>query len=114
MEDKLETLFKMQEHLNKKIGVPSFIITTEQTRSDWTLKFTRALLHELIELERELAFKHWKKNQPINIPEAREEAIDILHFMISIFQALGMDHEDVMRMYIDKNKENIERQENGY
>lgn len=114
MNNKLDQIFDMQEALNKRLGVPDFTLMAKVDRSDWGLKFSRALIHEVIEFERELAFKHWKKNQPIDIKKAAEEAVDCMHFLVSMCQAMGMSADDLFYLYLEKNKVNHERQENGY
>ena len=44
----------------------------------------------------------------------KEEYIDFLHFAFNIALALGMNEEDIIRMYNEKNKINNERQNTGY
>lgn len=46
--------------------------------------------------------------------EIKFEMIDILHFMLNMFMALGMDSEEIFKLYFLKNKENFDRQDNAY
>lgn len=46
--------------------------------------------------------------------EAKFEIIDILHFVFASCAMLGMDAKEVFNMYMSKNVENINRQNNGY
>ena len=46
--------------------------------------------------------------------EIKFEMIDILHFMLNMFIALGMDSEEIFKLYFLKNAENFARQDNGY
>lgn len=46
--------------------------------------------------------------------EIKFEMIDILHFILNMFIALGMDAEEVFKLYFLKNAENFARQDNGY
>lgn len=46
--------------------------------------------------------------------EIKFEMIDILHFMLNMFQALGMDAEEIFKLYYLKNAENFARQDRGY
>jgi len=40
----------------------------------------------------------------------KKEAIDIQHFLFSVYLMLGMDAEEGYNIYMDKNKKNHERQ----
>ena len=40
--------------------------------------------------------------------------MDVLHFWMSACQVMGMSPEDVLRIYMEKNKVNFERQQSGY
>lgn len=46
--------------------------------------------------------------------EIKFEMIDILHFVLNMFQGLGMDSEEIFKLYYLKNAENFARQDNGY
>lgn len=46
--------------------------------------------------------------------EIKFEMIDILHFVLNMFQALGMDADEIFKLYFLKNAENFARQDNGY
>ncbi|UGO49658.1 dCTPase [Klebsiella phage vB_KaeM_Merci] len=46
--------------------------------------------------------------------EIKFEMIDILHFVLNMFAGLGMDAEEIFKLYYLKNAENFERQNNGY
>jgi len=81
---------------------------------EWLLKYSRAQIHESIEFERELPYKWWKNNPPVDLDKAKEELIDELHFWVSKAQILGMNPVDVLDGYNKKNKINHERQEGEY
>lgn len=51
---------------------------------------------------------------PADQLEIKFEMIDILHFMLNMFMALGMDAEEIFKLYFLKNKENFDRQDRGY
>lgn len=77
------------------------------------------LIEETVEMTRELKYsKPWKQYDWDNIKDAeqtqkvKEEAIDALHFMLNIFNALGMSEQDILNAYLEKNKLNHERQSN--
>lgn len=46
--------------------------------------------------------------------EIKFEMIDILHFVLNMFHGLGMDAEEIFKLYFLKNKANFDRQDNGY
>lgn len=46
--------------------------------------------------------------------EIKFEMIDILHFVLNMFQGLGMTSEELFKLYYLKNLENFKRQDNGY
>ena len=46
--------------------------------------------------------------------EIKFEMIDILHFVLNMFAGLGMDAEEIFKLYYLKNAENFARQDNGY
>ncbi|AFU63976.1 nucleoside triphosphate pyrophosphohydrolase [Salmonella phage STML-198] len=46
--------------------------------------------------------------------EIKFEMIDILHFVLNMFQGLGMSAEEIFKLYYLKNAENFERQNRGY
>ncbi|NBX34995.1 dUTPase, partial [bacterium] len=49
MADKLEEIFRMQEALNKRIGVETAGMTEEE-KVKWTLNYLRAMQQEMAEL----------------------------------------------------------------
>ncbi|QGT53807.1 nucleoside triphosphate pyrophosphohydrolase [Acinetobacter phage vB_AbaM_Konradin] len=46
--------------------------------------------------------------------EIKFEMIDTLHFVLNMLNALGLRSEEIFELYYLKNKENFERQNNGY
>lgn len=111
--DKLEEIFKMQYELNKRIGIDTAALTEEE-RIKWTLNYIRALQQEAAELTDSLPWKWWAKYQKFDIQNARVEVVDMLHFLISIAEVLGMKSEDFYQAYLKKNEINHKRQDSGY
>lgn len=79
----------------------------------WLRNYIWAARTELGELEELIPQKWWAKNQ-LDLAKAREEFIDVLHFMLSIGLSLGLDAEGILDVYKNKNAVNIARQEQGY
>ncbi len=111
--DMLQDLFDKQMALNHRIGVnPEEMNEEEQTQ--WVLNYCRASSQELAELVDSVPWKWWAKYQEFDLQNARVEVVDLFHFLISLAQVLGMDAEDVHRLYNEKNKLNFKRQDDGY
>ena len=112
--DKLETLFKLQAELNKKIGVDTSSITSEKEKTQWLLNYCRAMAQEMAELTDSVPWKWWAKYQEFNSQNVAVELIDLLHFWISACQVMGLTADDVFRIYSQKHEVNCKRQESGY
>ena len=70
-----------------------------------------ALIDEVTELLNEINYKWWKNKKPINEAAVKEELCDVLHFFVSMCIDAGMSAEELHKIYIEKNRENIARQE---
>ena len=79
------------------------------------------ITHRLLGLVVELAevcneqdlHKYWKNNKKVG-GNTLEELADVLHFLLSITHTLGYSGADLETAYLEKFKENLRRQENGY
>ena len=111
--DKLDEIFRLQEQLNKRIGVDTANMTDEQ-RQQWVLNYCRAMTQEVAELTDSVPWKWWAKYQKFDKQNARVEVIDLLHFLISIAQVLEMTPADIYEAYAKKHQVNLSRQEQGY
>jgi dimeric dUTPase (all-alpha-NTP-PPase superfamily) len=139
--DKLEKLFSMQKSLNAQIMIkkdlrdrngnvltPDLLINQAKEAAveltdkalgpntevnQWLKNFLWALNDESRELKEELLDKWWSKDY-LNLNNIRVEIIDQLHFWLSLAMTAGMDADDVMRIYEQKNSVNLQRQESGY
>ena len=111
--DKFDELFKMQDALNRRIGV-SLPPPSEEEKAKWILNYTRAMQQEMSELIDSVPWKWWAKYQKFDEQNARVEVVDLFHFVISLAQTLGMSAEDVFEAYVKKNQVNLQRQESGY
>lgn len=111
--DKMEEIFKMQYELNKRIGIDTKELD-ESGKIKWTLNYIRALQQECAELTDSVPWKWWAKYQQFDVQNARVEVIDMLHFLVSIAQVLGMSADDFYQAYVKKNAVNHGRQDSGY
>ena len=119
--NELEYMFKMQKAFQDRV---------DQRYKSTDLKERAAFLRdhfvfcnqEMQEMLYEIPFfKHWKDYSKMTDEEieeaydkAKEEIIDAWHFFINIMLGLGMTAEELFTRYLDKHKENIRRQDEGY
>jgi len=119
--NELEYMFKMQKAFQDKV---------DQRYKSTDLKERAAFLRdhfvfcnqEMQEMLYEIPFfKHWKDYSKMTDEEieeaydkAKEEVIDAWHFFINIMLGLGITAEELFTRYLNKHKENIRRQDEGY
>jgi len=103
----------MQQALNARIGVVTEAMS-EADQTKWVLNYCRAMSQELAELTDSVPWKWWAKYQNFDRQNARVEVVDMLHFLISLAQVLGMSADDVFAAYVKKNQVNLQRQDTGY
>ena len=111
--DQLVELFRLQKQLNKRIGVDVDRMTDAE-RQTWLLQYCRALSQEVAELVDCVPWKWWAKYQTFDQQNARVEIVDLLHFLISAAQVVGMSAEDLFQAYEKKHQVNLDRQASGY
>jgi dimeric dUTPase (all-alpha-NTP-PPase superfamily) len=111
--DQLKEIFRMQDELNRRIGVNTSNLSDEE-KAKWVLNYTRAMSQEIAELIDSVPWKWWAKYQKFDEQNAKVEVIDLFHFLISMAQVLGMTADDVFNAYVKKNAVNHQRQEKGY
>ena len=73
-----------------------------------------AIIHEAVELQRLTNWKWWKTPTEFNKKEAREELIDIWHFVVQASLELNLTPDDILKEYEKKNEINRQRQKDGY
>lgn len=108
MQDKLDKIFELQNTFDSELcerrGLAG--ITPEA----WIQKEVLAIISELAELLDEVNFKWWKNPKEVNQTAVKQELVDVLHFFVSMCLKMGMTAQELFDMYIDKNKENFDRQ----
>jgi dimeric dUTPase (all-alpha-NTP-PPase superfamily) len=108
--DNLEMIFEMQRSLAEIIKSPRYPRQKEARIS----ALSTAIIHEAIELQRLTNWKWWKKPVSFDEDMAKEEIIDIWHFVIQASLELGMTPSDILKEYSKKNQVNRNRQEYNY
>jgi dimeric dUTPase (all-alpha-NTP-PPase superfamily) len=110
MEDKLEAIFKLQKNLEKMMNLDRYPKDAQGKIS----ALCTAIIHEAVELQRMTSWKWWKKPLPFDEDAAREELIDIWHFVVQASLELNMSPNDILKEYQKKNQINRQRQIDGY
>ena len=120
-EDVLKTIFQKQKELHQAIMTYS-----PSTDSQYSKKFLSlskeerisslctAIIHETVELQRLTNWKWWRKMLEFDENQAKEELIDIWHFVVDASIELGMTPQNILDEYVKKNQINKDRQKNGY
>ncbi len=132
--DMLTRIFRMQTELNDYVfrkndlkDVSGNSLTMETIYADvnrgalkvndlpntWLSNYSRAMREEIAELDEELLWKWWSKDE-IDIQNIRVELIDILHFLVSAMICSGLTPEKVYDIYRQKHAVNLNRQDSGY
>ncbi|MBB6176400.1 dimeric dUTPase (all-alpha-NTP-PPase superfamily) [Anoxybacillus tengchongensis] len=109
--EKLEKMFQMQQALDERIIAECNI---EKTLDEWVVAITIAMESEIDEIRREVNWKWWKQEKEIDLNRLQEEVIDLWHFLLSLSRMVGLAPETIFEKYMDKNKINHQRQEQGY
>ena len=108
--DHLNSIFDLQKDFTNMMNLDRYPNDPERR----VAALCTAIIHEAVELQRLTNWKWWKKPVPFNKDEAKEELIDIWHFVVQASLELGLTPEDILEEYRRKNKINRKRQKNGY
>lgn len=108
--DTLETIFSMQKDLACMMDLSRYPKSADGRIS----ALSTAIIHEAVELQRLTSWKWWKKPAGFDEAAAREELIDIWHFVVQASLELGMTPADILAEYKKKNQVNRDRQKSGY
>ena len=79
----------------------------------WLANYSKAMAEEVKELDAELLWKWWSKDE-IDIQNIRVELIDVLHFLVSGMICAGLTPDKVFDIYCQKHSVNLNRQDTGY
>ena len=110
MEDRLDSIFSLQKGLADMMNLDRYPKDTEGKVS----VLCTAIMHEAVELQRLTNWKWWKTPTEFNEKEAREELIDIWHFVIQASLELNLTPDDILKEYQRKNEINRQREKDGY
>jgi len=110
MEDRLDSIFALQKSLENMMNLNRYPSDVEGRIT----ALCTAIIHEAVELQRTTNWKWWKKPTKFNEEEAKEELIDIWHFVVQTSLELKLTPDDILEEYKRKNEINRDRQRNGY
>ena len=120
-EDMLKTIFQKQKELHQTIMTYSPSINSQYSKKFLSLSneerisaLCTAIIHEAVELQRLTNWKWWRKMLEFDENQAKEELIDIWHFVVDASIELGMTPQNILDEYVKKNQINKDRQKNGY
>jgi dimeric dUTPase (all-alpha-NTP-PPase superfamily) len=121
VKDMLTEIFAMQRDLNRYTlakndqGDYDAIAEDRELQNQWVRNYALAMTQEISELVDSTNWKWWRtKVDLFDEQNLRVELVDILHFWVSACQVMGLEAEDVHRMYMQKNAINRKRQDEGY
>ena len=110
MEDRLDSIFSMQKGLEDMMNLDRYPKDTEGKVS----ALCTAIMHEAVELQRTTNWKWWKTPTEFNEAEAREELIDIWHFVVQASLELNLTPDDILKEYERKNEINRKWRFSGF
>ncbi|CAM3635325.1 alpha/beta hydrolase [Mesobacillus zeae] len=106
--DKLTQMYEMQTQLDSRISEERGI---DKTTDEWVVGLTIAMESEIDEIRREVNWKWWKNPREIDKDALQGEVIDLWHFLLSMSRVVGLEADDIHRLYMEKNAENHARQD---
>ena len=123
VDDLLTEMFRQQARLNTKYGfVPGGMMVRQDRRDlhdgQWLNDYITAMVDELGELRDCTIWKHWykearegKRFMLTDREHAKVEVVDLIFFLMSMAQAVGLTAQDMYDLYIKKLGLNHERRD---
>ena len=108
--DTLEAIFGLQRGFAKHVDGSRY----PSGRPERIAALCTAIIQEAAELQATTNWKWWKRQTEFDEANAREELIDIWHFVVQASLELGLSPSDILDEYRRKNRINVERQKSGY
>ena len=98
-DDILDEIFSMQRGLTDAMDLSRYPDDTQERISN----LCTAIMHEAVELQRTTNWKWWKTPVTFDTEHAKEELIDIWHFVVQASLELGLKPKDILEEYHRKN-----------
>jgi len=109
-DDLLQKMLILQKNMQNKY----YPQIQNMRQEDQLLINTRALIHETIEVENELNWKHWKIPIFVDKEKVKEEIVDQFIFLMNEINIVEMDSGELFDRTLNKISVNIDRQKSGY
>lgn len=117
----MKEMLEMQAKLQEFLGADFDSMDMEE-RAQFAKNHYTYLVQELNEALYELPFfKEWKNYDNMTVDEMaaalkryKAELVDAFHFFMNLMLVYDMSFDELKSSYIEKNKENFERQKRGY
>lgn len=117
----LQELLNAQARLQKlmpphryALGYPLYGLNTNDQVIEFLTAMHVAQTDEMHEMLGEIGWKPWATSRHINRDAAVSEMVDEFHFFMNRLLALGVDEEELTRLYYAKHGKNAKRQREGY
>lgn len=112
--DALSIIIESQDFLEREAYGHNFRAMPDEEKVEHIKTMVLACTDELHEALNEVGWKPWATSRHITYPAFKGELIDALHFLSSLFLLAGMDSREVLKLYLEKNARNRQRQNVGY
>ena len=107
----LVEMFELQQKLQEVADPRAKDLMNDEYIKDMIL----AAYSELSEILNEINWKPWRQTKKtVYSGRYKNEIIDLFHFVINLSIAVDMEPKEFFNRFVDKNKENHERQKRGY
>ncbi len=115
----IKELLKMQKSFDRYLASKQIGQVDNENLDEWDKavldKKLLALSVEVGELANATkCFKYWSTKKDEGMERILDEYADVLHFLLSVANSLGINAEDIEQAYIKKHSENYRRQAEGY
>ena len=107
--DKLDEMFAGQKAFDKSIIEERDVDLGDTSQT--VEKLSTALFTEVAELVEETNWKWWKDDSELSKSDVIEELTDVLFFVLSLYNRLGLSSGDIYAEYFSKLDTNFDRQE---
>lgn len=84
------------------------------SKAMWMRLMVQGMAREVEELRREIPVTVWNPDDVIDFPAAREELVDVLHFVLVVGRLLGLDGVSLAAEFHKKLRTNIQRMADGW
>lgn len=110
----LDLIFERQKKLQEESFGVKLDELSDEDRSQFIKDMILAATDELHEALAEVGWKPWATSRHVNREAFVGELVDVLHFIVNLWLAVGATPEEVQIRYQEKADKNAKRQAEGY